>query len=200
MDLMNMFQQQLTGAVVNQMAQKVGLGGNTQATTSAAQNVFSTLMGAVSKNASTPQGAEALNNALEKDHNGGLMDNLTSFLGSGPTENVSARTENGSGILKHLLGNKEQGIVQGLSKVNNMTPDATQSMMQTIAPMVMGMLGKAKQQQGFDASSLTSFLGNQKQPQGNSQLSAITSMLDRDGDGNVMDDIGGIIGGFFGGK
>lgn len=198
MDLMNMFQQQLTGAVVNQMAQKVGLGGNEQQTSQAAQNVFSTLMGAVTKNAATPQGAEALNNALEKDHDGGLMDNLMSFLGNGQTENVSARTENGSGILKHMLGNKEQGIVQGLSQVNNMSPAATQTMMQTIAPMVMGMLGKAKQQQGFDASSITQFLGNQQAPQGNSQLSALTSLLDRDGDGNIMDDIGGMLGGFFG--
>lgn len=198
MDLMNMFQQQLTGAVVNQMAQKVGLGGNEQQTSQAAQNVFSTLIGAVTKNAATPQGAESLNKALDSDHDGGLMDNLMSFLGNGQTENVSARTENGSGILKHMLGNKEQGIVQGLSQVNNMSPAATQSMMQTIAPMVMGMLGKAKQQQGFDASSITQFLGNQQAPQGNSQLSALTSLLDRDGDGNVMDDIGGMLGGLFG--
>lgn len=195
---MNMFQQQLTGAVVNQMAQKVGLGGNTQQTTQAAQNIFSTLMGAVSKNAATPQGAESLNKALEKDHDGGIMNNLMSFLGEGPTENVSERATNGSGILKHMLGNKEQGIVQGLSQMNNMSPAATQSMMQTIAPMVMGMLGQAKQKQGFDASSIAQFLGGQQPQQNNSQLSGLMSMLDQDGDGNIMDDIGGMLGGFFG--
>ncbi|BDS13410.1 DUF937 domain-containing protein [Aureispira anguillae] len=198
MDLMNMFQQQMTGAVVNQIAQKVGLGGNEQQTSQAAQNIFSTLMGAVSKNAATPQGAEALNKALDNDHDGGIMDNLMSFLSPGPTENVSERATNGSGILKHMLGNKEQGIVQGLSKMNNMSPDATQSMMQTIAPMVMGMLGQAKQKQGFDASSITQFLGGQQQPQSNNQLSGLMSMLDSDGDGNIMDDIGGMLGGMFG--
>jgi len=123
------------------MAEKVGLGGGGGGqTTQAAQNIFSTLMGAVTKNASTPQGAEALNKALESDHDGGILDNLTSFLGSGQTENVSARTENGSGILKHLLGAKQQGVVQGLSQMNNMSPQATQSMMTTIAPG--GFLGK----------------------------------------------------------
>lgn len=199
MDLMNMFQQQMTNAAVNQMAQKIGLGGNEQQTSQAAQNVFSTLMGAVAKNASTPQGAESLNKALEKDHDGGVMDNLMSFLGTGPTENVSARAENGSGILKHLLGGKQQGVVQGLSQMNNMTPQATQSMMTTIAPMVMSMLGKAKQQQGFDASSITQFLGQQQAPAANNnQLSGIMSMLDSDGDGNVIDDIGGMLGGLFG--
>lgn len=199
MDLMNMFQEQMTNAVVSQMAQKVGLGGNEQQTTSAAQNVFTTLMGAVTKNAATPQGAESLNKALEKDHDGGVMNNLMSFLGNGPTENVAPRAEDGNGILKHMLGNKEQGVLQGLSQMNNMSPEATKTLMATVAPMVMSMLGNAKKQQGFDASSITQFLGNQ-QPQTNnsSQLSGIMSMLDSDGDGNVMDDIGGMLGGFFG--
>lgn len=198
MDLMDMFKQQMTSAVVNQMAEKVGLGGQGEQTTQAAQNVFSTLMGAVTKNASTPQGAEALNKALDNDHaGGGVMNNLMSFLGNGPTENVSAREENGAGILKHLLGGKEQGVVQGLSQMNNMSPQATQSMMSTIAPMVMSMLGNAKQQQGFDASSITQFLGNQQPKGGSNQMTDMVSkLLDRDGDGNVMDDIGGMLGGF----
>lgn len=196
MDLMNMFQQQLTGTVVNQLAQKVGLSDNSQ-TTSAAQNVFATLMGAVSKNAATEQGAQALNNALEKDNHSSIMDNLTSFLSPGATQGASERATNGSGILKHLLGGKEQAIVQGLSQTNNMSPQATQSMMQTIAPMVMGMLGQAKQKQGFDASGIAQLLGQQQQPQ-SSQLSGLMSLLDRDGDGGIIDDIGGMIGGMFG--
>jgi hypothetical protein len=199
MDLMDMFKQQMTGAVVNQMAEKIGLGGNEQGTTSAAQNVFTTLMGAVTKNASTPQGAESLNKALDKNHTGsGVMDNLMSFLGSGATENVSAKAEDGNGILKHMLGNKQEGVLQGLSQMNNMSPEATKTLMSTVAPMVMSMLGNAKQQQGFDASSITQFLGNQQPKTGNNQLSGIMSMLDSDGDGNIVDDIGGMLGGLFG--
>jgi hypothetical protein len=200
MDLMDMFKQQMTSAVVNQMAEKVGLGGQSDQTTQAAQNVFSTLMGAVTKNASTPQGAESLNNALDKNHagGGGVMDNLMSFLGNGATENVSAKAEDGNGILKHILGGKQEGILQGLSQMNNMSPDATKSLMATVAPMVMSMLGNAKKEQGFDASSITQFLGNQQPKGGNSQLSGLMSMLDSDGDGNVIDDIGGLLGGFLG--
>ncbi|WMX14134.1 MULTISPECIES: DUF937 domain-containing protein [unclassified Aureispira] len=198
MDLMNMFKQQMTNAVVSQMAQKVGLGGNEQQTSQAAQNVFTTLMGAVTKNASTPQGAESLNKALEKDHDGSVMNNLMSFLGSGPTQNVAPRAEDGNGILKHMLGNKQASVVQGLSQMNNMSPEATQSLMTTVAPMVMSLLGKAKQQQGFDASSITQFLGNQQAQTNNSQLSGIMSMLDSDGDGSVIDDLGNMLGGFFG--
>lgn len=195
---MDMFKQQMTNTVVNQLTEKIGLSNQDQ-TQSAAQNAFSTLLGAVSKNAATPQGAEKLHQALEKDHDGSLLDNLTSFLGSGPTQNVSERATNGSGILGHLLGNKQQGIVQGLSQVNQMSPEATQSLLTTVAPMVMGVLGKAKQSQGFDASGLISLLG-QQQPgkQAPGQLDSLLSFLDRDGDGGYMDDIGGMIGGFFG--
>ena len=198
MDLMNMFKQQMTNTVVNQLTEKIGLGSQDQ-TQSAAQNAFSTLLGAVSKNAATEQGAQQLNQVLEEDHDGSILDNLTSFLGSGPTQNVSERATNGNGILGHLLGNKQQGIVQGLSQVNNMSPEATQSLLTTVAPMVMGVLGKAKQSQGFDASGLVSLLGQQtaaKQAPG--QLGGLLSMLDSDGDGNVIDDIGGMLGGMFG--
>lgn len=198
MDLMDMFKQQMTNTVVNQLTEKIGLGSQDQAQ-SAAQNAFSTLLGAVTKNAATPQGAEQLNQVLEKDHDGSLLNNLTSFLSSGPTENVSERATNGSGILGHLLGNKQQGIVQGLSQVNNMSPDATQNLLTTIAPMVMGVLGQAKKSEGFDASGLMSMLGQQtaaKQAPG--QLDGLLGLLDRDGDGGYMDDIGGMIGGMFG--
>ena len=200
MDLMDMFKQQMTSAVVNQMAEKIGLGGNHQGTTQAAQNVFTTLMGAVTKNAATPQGAESLNKALDKNHagGGGVMDNLMSFLGNGATENVAAKAEDGNGILKHMLGGKQEGILQGLSQMNNMSPNATKSLMATVAPMVMSLLGSAKKQQGFDASNIIQFLGNQQPKENNNQLGGILSMLDRDGDGDVMDDIGGMLGGFFG--
>jgi hypothetical protein len=198
MDLMDMFKQQMTGAVVNQLTEKIGLGSQDQAQ-SAAQNAFSTLLGAVAKNAATEQGAQQLNQALEKDHDGSILDNLTSFLSSGPTQNVSERTTNGSGILGHLLGDKQQGIVQGLSQVNNMSPEATQNLLSTVAPMVMGVLGKAKSSQGFDVNGLMSLLG-QQQPaqQAPGQLGGLLSMLDRDGDGGIMDDIGGMLGGMFG--
>jgi hypothetical protein len=197
MDLMDMFKQQMTNAAVNQLTQKIGLNSEAQ-TQSAAQNAFATLLGAMSKNAATEQGAQQLNQALEKDHDGSILDNITSFLGSGPTQHVPERATNGGGILNHLLGNKQQGVVQGLSKVNNMSPEATQSLLTTVAPLVMGVLGKAKQQQGFDASGLMSLLGQQQAAkQAPGQLDGLLGMLDRDGDGNYMDDIGGMLGGFF---
>jgi len=198
MDLMNLFKQQLNGDVLKQMTQQSGLNDETK-TTEAAENIFTTLLGTISKNASTEQGANDLDKALEKDHNGSMMDNIMSLFGGDNTTKTSAT--NGSGILKHVFGGKEETVVNGLSQVNNMNPDATQSMMKTIAPMVMAMLGQAKVQQGVNASNISEFLNQQKEqtPQ-KTQLNSIMSMLDKDGDGDVMDEIQGMLGGFFGKK
>jgi hypothetical protein len=59
-----------------------------------------------------------------------------------------------------------------------------------LAPIVLGYLGKQKQEQNLDAGGLSSMLGQQQQqiqqaPQG----SFIERMLDQDGDGSAMDDI-----------
>lgn len=200
MDLMNLFKQQLNGDVLKQMTQQSGLNDETK-TTEAAQNIFTTLLGSISKNASTEQGAKDLDQALEKDHDGSMMDNIMSLFGGGDTNTTNTKATNGSGILKHVFGGKEETVVKGLSQVNNMNPDATQSMMKTIAPMVMAMLGQAKVQQGVNAANIGQFLNQQKeQAPKNTQLSGIMSMLDKDGDGDVMDDIQGMLGGFFGKK
>ena len=56
----------------------------------------------------------------------------------------------------------------------------------------MGALGKAKRQQGYDASGLAAALGQQQQAARHVSTSAVdifNKMLDSDGDGDSMDDI-----------
>jgi len=198
MDLMNMFKQQMGGAVLNQMTQQAGLN-SSEETSSAAQNVFSTLLGVVQKNASTEKGAQDLNNALDRDHDGSVMENIMGLFGQSSTNDQGTKNQatNGSGILKHMLGGNQQNVVQQLSKMNNMNPAATQSMMMSIAPMVMGMLGKAKQDPNVNTDNISQFLGKQEQPK-NNQVSGLLGMLDQDGDGSVMDELGDMLGNFFG--
>jgi hypothetical protein len=73
-----------------------------------------------------------------------------------------------------------------------------------VAPLIMGALGKAKRQQGFDASGLASALGQQERAARQTSSSAVdmfSRMLDSDGDGDPMDDIvkmgSGLLGGLF---
>ncbi|MDQ3181867.1 MAG: DUF937 domain-containing protein, partial [Acidobacteriota bacterium] len=71
--------QQQGNDAVGQISQM--LGANQSLTSSAIQLALPMILSGLAKNASTPQGAENLNNALEQDHNGGLLENLTDYLG-----------------------------------------------------------------------------------------------------------------------
>ena len=65
-------------------------------------------------------------------------------------------------------------------------------LMELAAPMVMGALGQQQQQQGFDAGTLASFLGQQKQDAQQSNpglMGIVNNMLDMNNDGSAIDDV-----------
>lgn len=189
---MDLLQGQLTEGLVDQLSQQLG-GADKQQTASAASGIFSTLVSAMSRNAASQEGADALASALDRDHDGSLLDNLTGFLGGGQQQ-APARTTNGAGILKHVLGGKQSGAIDMISKMSGLDSGKTGNLMATLAPMVMGMLGKTKKEQGLDASGLTSILTGAVQgaSQGNQEMGLIGKFLDQDGDGSIMDDIAGM--------
>jgi hypothetical protein len=67
-----------------------------------------------------------------------------------------------------------------------------------LAPIVMGYLGRQKQEQGVGADGIGGLLGGllgggqsaaASTGSGNSMMDAASGMLDRDGDGSSLDDI-----------
>ncbi len=70
-----------------------------------------------------------------------------------------------------------------------------------LAPILMGTLGKAKREQGLDVAGLVSFLSGSvsAQSQKDPSMNLITSFLDRDGDGSIIDDVANIGMKFLGG-
>ncbi len=199
---MDLLQSQLSEGMIDQLSQKLG-GADKQQTAAAASGIFSTLMGALSKNASTDEGASALSNALDRDHDGGVLDNFMDMLGGqAPTSN--SRAMNGAGILKHVLGGKQGGAIDMISKMSGLGGDQTGNLMSMLAPMVLGTLGKAKKEQGMGLQDLTSFITgsvNDHQKKGGDEMGIIGKFLDQDGDGSIVDDVAGmgmkILGNFF---
>ena len=189
--LISLLEQQLgNGNVLETLAKQVGAkdAGQTQ---SAANSILTALMGAMAKNASSPQGAGALANALDRDHDGSILDDLAGMLmGSTPAQNTKAL--NGSGIVQHLLGDRQNGVVDMVSKVSGMDKNQVSALMVKLAPLLMGVLGKTKKEQGLDSGGLASLIQGtvaaQKQ-QGNPVMNMVTAMLDKDGDGSVVDDL-----------
>ena len=108
------------------------------------------LMGAMKRNASTPQGAAGLMNALNNKHDGSLLDNLGGFFGGGVDDNQKT---DGFGILGHVLGGSQDNVVGALSKKSGMDSVAVMNVLSTVAPLVLGYIGKEKKQQNVSSES-----------------------------------------------
>lgn len=194
-----------------------GVAGQTNQPENKTQDVLTmalpVLMTAMKRNASTPQGAEGLIGALNNKHDGSILDNLGGLFSGGVDNNILT---DGSKILGHVLGGKQQNVQQALSQKSGIDANSVAQILKVAAPIIMGVLGsQAKQQNVNNASGLDSLLGGLLK--GNSpqhEQSFLESILDADGDGSVIDDVagmvlgsskkkgglGGLLGGLFGGK
>lgn len=201
---MDLLQGSLSSGMIDQLSQQLG-GANKQQTAAAASGIVTTLMGALAKNASSTEGAQALDNALERDHDGSILDDVMGMLTGNAQVNNSSML-NGTGILNHVLGNKQSGAVDMISKLSGLDSGKTGSLMAMLAPVVLGALGKAKRQQGLDVAGIASLLSGtvSAQQQNNPTMNLVTSFLDADGDGSIVDDVANmgmkILGNFFGRK
>ncbi|CAL2081348.1 DUF937 domain-containing protein [Tenacibaculum sp. 190524A05c] len=149
------------------------------------------LMKAMQRNAATPQGAEGLMGALNK-HDGGILDNLGDLFNGGVNQDVIS---DGSKILGHVLGSKQQGVEQVIGQKTGMDIGAVGNILKTAAPILMGVLGKQSRQSGLSNSGgigdlLGGMLGGNSSQQ---EQSFLEKILDADGDGSVIDDVAGMV-------
>ncbi len=192
-DLIQSLMGELDGSPMNQLSAQ--LGADTGSTQTAVQAALPVLLGALAKNSASSTGANDLSGALDRDHDGSILDDLGGFLGN-PSQVA------GEGILRHVLGQKQPAVESGIGKATGMDTNQIAKLLPILAPIVMGYLGKQKRQQGLDASALASLLGTQqRQAQAqNPAFSVLSALLDRDDDGSVIDDLGSMLGGFLSGR
>jgi hypothetical protein len=150
------------------------------------------LLGAMKKNVSSPEGAQGLMSALSSSkHNGSILDNLGGLFNGGVDENVMS---DGAGILGHVFGNKQPQVENALSQKSGLDAGTVAQILKIAAPIVMGYLGKqTAQSKVSDGSGMNALLGSMLggQPQENQSL--ITTLLDADGDGSILDDVAGMV-------
>ncbi len=196
--ILEMISQQLGGDAVAQISRH--LGADKGATGQAVTAALPMLVTALANNSKSGGGASALAGALDRDHDGSILDDLGGFLGQGDTSS-------GAGILKHVLGGRQQTAASGLGRMSGLDAGSAGQLLQMLAPVVMGALGKAKRQGGLDDSGLAGILQGERQrierkaPEG---MGALGALLDADGDGDVKDDVARIgmsmLGKFLGGR
>lgn len=192
MNLMDLLQGNLPDNLLGTLSNQLGNESADQ-TKVAAQGAISALASALAKNASTPGGANALISALDRDHDGSILDDLAGFIG-GTHQANNQNMLNGAGILRHVLGGNQNNIINMISRMSGLDQSKAGSLLTMLAPVILGALGKARNQQNMGVGDLTKLLGGavQNQAQSNRQFGLIQQLLDRDGDGSIMDDIANI--------
>jgi len=147
-----------TSGVADQIGSAVGL--EKSKTNSAIEAAIPVLLGGLMKKASTPSGASELSNIFKKqDAEPSILDNLGSLVSGGANSKLLGL---GTSLLPMLLGSSQASIVSVLMKLLGLGDKSVLGLLGSLAPIVMGVVGKqAKSAGGFDASILTNLLGGQ---------------------------------------
>ena len=124
------------------------------------------LIGGLAREAESPTGAQSINKALEEDHDGSLLDNVSALFGpttSGAANVAVPRALDGAGILEHVLGRKREPVQQGIGRATGLNSQQIGRLLIMLAPLVMAYLGRRKRQTGAGASEISADLQAERQ-------------------------------------
>ena len=189
---MNELSRHLNDDVIIQISNQIGAQDPNQVK-KAAFGIGELLLHAISKNANNQERGGGLFGAIEKDHDGGILGDLMGVL-SGKKKINNPSTTNGEGIINHLLGKQQLEAAQVVSQSSGLHIFKSGVLMQLVAPIVMGVVGQKQKSKGLDLGGLAQILlgGGQQQQQSRQASpsgSVFEKLLDRDGDGSMMDDL-----------
>lgn len=185
----------LGGDVTEKLGRQIGA--DPQATGNAIQAALPMLLAGLSQNAAQPGGANSLLDALQRDHDGSVLDDLGGLLGGA----LGGKTADGAGILGHVLGPRQAPAQAAVSRASGLDGAQVAQLLALLAPIVMGALGRVQRTNQLDAGGLGGLLQNERANVAQAQpdlMSMATQLLDRNKDGSALDDVLGGLGGLFG--
>jgi len=189
--ILDLLQTEMGQTLINGAAQKTNT--STDKTANVLSQAMPVILGAMQRNAKTPEGAASLSNALaDPKHNGGMLDMLGGLFGDGPGSPEELEND-GAGILKHVLGSKQQNVESAISTSSGVDAQSVGQIIKIAAPIIMGLLGKQKQEKGIEQNGIVDLLGSVLGQSGGHDQSFLTSILDADGDGSMIDDVAGMV-------
>lgn len=203
-NLMDLLQSQISGSVMENLSDHLGVS-DKQKTSVAANAAMSFLTNALAKNVSQEGGASALMSALDRDHDGSILDDIAGMVtGGGLGNQNNKKMLDGVGILGHILGNNQNSAIDAISKISGLDQNKTASLLVKLAPVVLGMLGKQKRQSNMSSNGIVDLLmqtATSQRQTNQRETSLIEKILDQNGDGSYMDEVASMgmkaLGGFF---
>ena len=166
------------GAAVQQLGDQFGLA--PEQTRSAVAALMPALASGIQQNASSESGLGSLLSALASGSHQQYLDSPGSLA-------QPEATQDGNGILGHILGSKDvsRQVAQRASQQTGISAGTLQQMLPLLAALTMGGLSS----QSSGAGGVSGLAG-----QGGGLLSMLSPVLDQNRDGSVMDDLMGIAG------
>lgn len=168
-----MEQLQSRGAM-DQIAGKLGV--PPDKASSAATTAIPAILAGLARNAKDPQGAASLASALDKDHDGSVLDDDHYF--------DAYEERQGEKILGHVFGGQTPAVQSQVSSLGGLDNMQGGELLKMLAPLVMGYLGRQKSGGGLDIGDLMGMLGGGSGGGGGLQLP-----------GGLGDLLGGLAGG-----
>lgn len=147
------------------------------------------LIGMLGNNTKDEAGAASLDKAVEEDHTGdSLLESLSGLFSGGD------KNEDGEKILGHVFGNETQNAAKNVSGKTGIDMETVLGILSFLAPIVMAYLGKQKKEKQLDSGGLSDLLKGQKSEDGSPLMDLATTFLDKNKDGNIIDDVLGMFG------
>ncbi len=124
------------------------------------------LVSALNRNAASPQGRSALEQALDRDHDGSVLDDLGGFLGAGG--GTSSGGGMGGAILGHILGSDRKQVENRIGQASGLDAATIGKLLVMVAPLVLAALSRANKQTPA-STSITDILGGAAGQMGQAQ-------------------------------
>jgi hypothetical protein len=189
MSILETLAKSITPEQVSQISKQLGV--NEDVAQKGVEIGIPLLIAALNRNAQSSEGAESLTNALKRDHDGSILQR--------PEEVINNyQQSDGNGILKHVLGDQREQVESAVGKSAGIDGGA---LLQILAPLVMGALGAHQRSGNLDSDGVAGVLKGtteQIEQQGDNQvMRMITTLLDSNRDGSILDEVLGMLGRFF---
>jgi hypothetical protein len=206
-DILDLLGQKLDARTIQTLAGQIGAA--PRQTQAAVETALPLLLGALQRNVAAPQGAASLLGALDRDHDGSVLENVAGFFGQAAT-GADLRS------VEHIFGGRQGGVQSAVARASGLDSGQVMQLLAQLAPLLLGLLGRARRTTGADAGGLGDLLGGAmgRMQQSNPGLGGLLGgLLDADGDGSAVDDLlgkamgggaggglGDLLGGLLGGK
>lgn len=162
------------------------LGLDSQTTSKALSAAVPLLMASLTRNASNSDGAASLASAIDRDHDGSVLDDLSGYLSRAGADGDGER------ILAHAFGGRTDAAARTVGGASGIDTAKAMHLLAMAAPLVLGAIGRAKQQGHIQQGQIAPYLDSEThalRQRSSGAMDMISKVLDADHDGSVFDEL-----------